>query len=64
MNWPALIPSILMAFRRAISSSTGFSPFYMMFGEEIRLPFDIALEPKDSLPQDYRDYLSQFIANL
>lgn len=36
----------------------------MMFGEEMRLPFDIALEPKDSLPQDYRDYLSQFIANL
>jgi len=64
MNWPALIPSILMAFRRAISSSTGFSPFYMMFGEEMRLPFDIALEPKDSLPQNYRDYLSQFIANL
>lgn len=64
MNWPALIPSILMAFKRAISSPTRFSPFYMMFGEEIRLPFDIALEPKDSLPQDYRDYLSQFITNL
>ena len=63
-NWPSLLPSIMMAFRRAPSAATGYSPFYMMFGKEMKIPFDIALEPKDSLPQETADYLKQFMSNL
>lgn len=52
-NWPDLIPCVLMAFRKSPSlHSTEFSPFYLLFGEEIRLPFDAALEPLDSLSAD------------
>ena len=63
-KWPSLIPSIMMAFRRSVSSATGFSPFYMMFGQDMKIPFDIALEPKDNLPQDTKTYLNQFISNI
>lgn len=63
-KWPSLIPGILMAFRRSVSSATGFSPFHMFFGEEMKPSFDIALQPKEFLPQDTKDYINQFISNL
>ena len=31
-QWPEFIPAILYAFRTSISSSTGFSPYQLMFG--------------------------------
>lgn len=64
-NWPALIPSIMMAFRNAPSNNTTkFSPFYMVFGQEMRLLFDIALEPKDSLPPDSRHFIQECLTYL
>ncbi|CAC5368923.1 unnamed protein product [Mytilus coruscus] len=45
-------------------NTTGYSPFYMMFGEEMRLPFDVALEPKDNLSRDLKDYIAGFLENL
>ncbi|CAG2214423.1 unnamed protein product [Mytilus edulis] len=63
-KWPSLIPGIMMAFRRSVCATTGFSPFYMLFGQEMKIPFDIALEPKDSLPQDTRVYIDQFLSNI
>ncbi|CAC5380457.1 unnamed protein product [Mytilus coruscus] len=30
----------------------------------MKIPFDIALEPKDSLPQDTRVYIEQFLSNI
>ena len=32
-TWPSLLPGTMMAFRRSVSSATGFSPFYVVFGE-------------------------------
>ncbi|VDI60021.1 Hypothetical predicted protein [Mytilus galloprovincialis] len=65
LNWPSLIPFVMMAYRKSPScKTTGYSPFYMMFGEEMRLPFDVALEPKDNLSRDLKDYIAGFLANL
>lgn len=64
-NWPTLLPSIMMALRKSPSmNTTGFSPFFMMFGEEMRLPFDVALQPKDSLPKNDKTYMKEFLENL
>ncbi|CAC5385210.1 Transposon Tf2-12 polyprotein,Transposon Tf2-11 polyprotein,Transposon Tf2-1 polyprotein,Transposon Tf2-7 polyprotein [Mytilus coruscus] len=49
---------------KSVCATTGFSPFYMLFGQEMKIPFDIALEPKDSLPQDTRVYIDQFLSNI
>lgn len=63
--WPKFLPGILMSFRKSVSShSTEFSPFHMMFGKEMRLPFDVDLQPKDNLSQDTREYLKEFMSRL
>lgn len=36
----------------------------MMFGKEMRLPFDVDLQPKDNLSQDTREYLKEFMSRL
>ena len=40
-NWDIRIGLALMAIRSAVQSSTGFSPHFLMFGREMRLPADL-----------------------
>lgn len=58
-NWPSNLPGILMALRNSPSSqSTDYSPFYMVYGIEMNLPFDIHKIPKDShLSQNSKEQL-------
>jgi len=54
-NWSQQIPTILFALRGTPSvKSTMFSPFYIMFGQEMRFPFDLPFpalaEPHLSAP--------------
>ncbi|VDI65535.1 Hypothetical predicted protein [Mytilus galloprovincialis] len=49
-NWHKLIPSVMMALRMSTNTeSTGYSPFQMLFGKEMNLPFDISVQPKDEI---------------
>ena len=65
-NWPSKLPGILMALRNSPSTqSTDYSPFYMVFGIEMNLPFDIHKIPKDShLSQNSKEQLQQIFSNL
>ncbi|KAK3084626.1 hypothetical protein FSP39_016530 [Pinctada imbricata] len=64
-NWPELLPSIMMAYRMTpATQSTGYSPFYMMFGREMRIPIDTSLIPKDSMSRDHKEHLRKVIENL
>ena len=64
-KWPELLPGILMGFRRSPSShSTKYSPYYLLFGEEMRLPFDVSLEPKDNINRETKQNIHEFIENL
>ncbi|XP_053389855.1 protein NYNRIN-like [Mercenaria mercenaria] len=48
-DWPELLPSIMMAYRMTpATQSTQHSPFFLLFGREMRLPIDTALTPKHS----------------
>ena len=42
-DWDEYIPLILFAYRTSICETTGYSPFYIMFGREPRLPIDTKL---------------------
>ena len=43
MNWDALLPYVMLAYRSSVHSSTGFTPFKVVFGQEMVLPLDIML---------------------
>ena len=48
-DWPELLPGIMMAYRSTpATQSTQFSPFFMLYGREMRLPVDTVLQPKGS----------------
>ena len=40
-KWPAHIGSIIIAYNSTRSLVTGYSPYYLMFGQRPRLPIDL-----------------------
>ena len=43
-NWDILLPYVMMAYRSSVHSSTGFTPYKVLFGKEIVLPVDVMLD--------------------
>jgi len=60
-HWEEHLQKVCMAYNTSVQSSTGFTPFFLMFGRESRLPVDMVFE----LPQvsssitDYASSLSK-----
>lgn len=64
-KWPNYLQSIMMAFRKSPAmNTTEYSPFYMVFGQEMKIPFDIALIPKDNLGQQTKEHIEEIKSNL
>ena len=64
-DWPEILPGIMMAYQSTpATQSTQYSPFFMLYGREMRLPIDTVLQPKNHLPQDYKVHLSRILQNL
>ena len=51
-NWPHLLPAIAGAYRAAVTPTRQFSPFYIMYGFDIKMPSDF--ECANSLPANER----------
>ena len=43
-NWDRLLPYVLFAYREVPQSTTGFSPFELLYGREVRGPLDVIRE--------------------
>ena len=47
-NWKRFVPQLVHAYNCTIHHTTGFSPFYMLFGLQTRLAVDVLLNLKSS----------------
>ena len=60
-NWDEDLSKVCMAYNTSIQSTTGYTPFFLMFGREARLPLAIVHEPPPSphgaIPQQYGNYV-------
>ena len=52
-NWHKYVDATLFAYRTTVNASTGFSPFFMMYGRHPRLPLDVTLgiDPGPNMPK-------------
>ena len=64
-DWPEILPGILMAYRMTpCTNSTSYSPFYLLFGQEMKTPLDTQLSVPSNLPQSIDTYLKSLSETL
>ena len=63
VEWRKFINPVVHAYNCTKHSSTGYSPFHLMFGRNPRLPVDLILGVKEELDQTDQDYTT-FIKEL
>jgi len=53
-DWHERLPAIAFAYRTSVHESTGYTPFYLLFGRDARIPADIVFgaPPDDHLRAD------------
>ena len=54
---------VLQSYRSTVSEATGFTPFRLAFGREMRLPVDLGM-PLPEPPRDMRTFASELAENL
>jgi hypothetical protein len=61
-NWPELLPSIMFSYRvTPATQSTHYTPYFLLFGRECRLPIDTAFTPSDTLPERYKTHVAKLL---
>ena len=63
-DWENRLRKVCMAYNTSVHSSTGYSPFYLMFGREARLPLDIVFGTKKLPAQSIEDYAAHLKTSL
>ena len=43
-NWDRMLPFVLFAYREVPHTSTGFSPFELIYGHDVRGPLEVLKE--------------------
>jgi len=56
-NWDEHLPLVMMAYRSSAHASTQCTPFYLLFGHEVRLPVDVMFGPQPNHNREVSDYV-------
>ena len=65
-HWTQQIQTLTFAYNATVHETTGYAPFYLMFGRVSRLPVDMVFQQvlKDTNVVDYKTYASKLMASL
>lgn len=58
-NWENQIRKACMAYNTSVHASTGYTPFYLMFGHKARLPIDLMHGTGENNELSTNDYAVQ-----
>ena len=61
-DWDLLIPYVLFAYREVPQSSTGFSPFELLYGREVKGPLDIVKETWEASERSNQSVVSYVVS--
>ena len=58
-NWSQHLRYVMMAYRTSVHESTGYSPHFLVYGQEVCLPIDFMYpNPSDQPPADIHEFVS------
>ena len=60
-DWDAHIPAVQFALRTQVHPVTGLSPFFMIYGREPQLPYDMLSDHRHATGTDYHERVAQMI---
>ena len=59
-NWSELLPYVKLAYRAFVHESTGYTPYFLVFGHEVTLPIDLQISPpKEATWTNYHEFVGQ-----
>lgn len=61
-DWDKLLPYLLFAYREVPQSSTGFSPFELMYGRAVRRPVDVLRETWEASERSNENVVSYILS--
>ena len=62
-DWENHLRKVCLAYNSTTHSTTGYSPFYLMFGHQVRLPIDILMYEPDVTVGEFANTMRQQLRN-
>jgi len=56
LDWERHVRKVCMAYNTSVQASTGYTPFFLMFGRQARIPVDVMYAVPNSTPQSPNEY--------